>query len=479
MFKDAKTDLIDALNENDGPVSLSEARAVAGDNKIVAESAINQYATTAEYDGEEYVTAIEGGPSFTVNDLEDADASEAAETDTEPETIEEDASPSAEREPDESNDSDASWAASDDRDLYEINGIRIDADPHDYLVGEPTGEDHYGLPILTNGLDMIPNEPKSYMPLPVGGGRDSEETIGRVMGVMNRPLLLEGDAGTGKNLGIDTFQFETHRSKFRINFGADVSVFDLIGEKDLVDGESYYILGKLAKPALFGGTVIFDEVNMVSGDVSSFIHGVTEEPGNRSLELRGTGVTLTDIPVDRDEIDRYGSWYEAARRKWTAEEHLGVYIHPEFKVTATCNPLDYADTKSMNAAFRDRFVVLEHPYLTETTAAGGPSSKNLNTPTNPSKGVEREAALLADSTGIDRDDALALVDFVAVLREARREANAITCPITHRSLLKIVELAGVDQEFMPFKDATEIVLTGHAATKSDKQYIKDAIADEL
>lgn len=480
MFDDARDDLIDALAQNDAPLLIDDARSEAGDNEIVAESAINQFATTAERDGDTYVTAVEGGPSFTVNDLDGStDSEEATETASEETESEADPDPSSETEPEQIASTSGSWSASGGRDLYEVNGIRITVDPEERLIGTPTGEKYNGLPILTNGHDGIPNEPTPYMPIPVGGGRDSEEVIGRVIGDMNRPLLLEGDAGTGKNLAVDTFQYETKRTKDRINFGSDVSVFDLVGEKDLINGESYYILGKLAEPTMFGGTVIFDEVNMVSGDTSSFVHGVTEEPGSRSLELRGTGVTLTDIPVSQDEIDRYGSWYNAARQKWTAEEHLGKYIHPEFRVTATCNPLDYADTKSMNAAFRDRFVVLEHPYLTETKSAEGQSGRDLNSPSNPGKGVEREASLLAQSTGISESDALALVDVVAVLREARREANAISCPITHRSLLKTVELAGPDQDFMPFKDAMHIVLKGHAATKNDKTYIADTIADEL
>jgi len=249
----------------------------------------------------------------------------------------------------------------------------------------------------------------------------------------------------------------TNRPTQRTNFGTDVSVFDLVGEKDFHEDGSYFILGDLAKAAMFGHVAIWDEVNMVTGDTSSFLHGLAEEPGNRSLELRGTGVTLTDIPVDADEIERYGSWYEAARRKWTADEHLGRYIHPELRITATCNPLDYADTKSMNGAFRDRFTVVEHPYL------------------NPS----READLLAEETGVEPTDVGPLTELAQVLREAREKANAHQTPITHRSLLKVVEAAGPGEGWMSFRDAALNVMVDHASTKKDKQYVKDTIQDEL
>lgn len=479
MYEEARSELADALEDRDQPIPVDEAREIAGDNSIVAESVINKYAQTNEQGGEVFVTGLEDGPQMTVNDIDSSDTSDAADDDVSSVEPEDDADPSPDVEAVQDVAGSVQWDVSDDHDVYEINGIRTPTNPAEMLVGEPTGDDYYSVPVLTNGNDRIPNEPSTYMPVPIAGGRDSEEIIGRVMGELNRPLLLEGDAGTGKNLAVDVFGYETKRTKFRINFGSDVSVFDLVGEKDIVDGDSVYILGKLSKPALFGGLVIFDEVNMVSGDVSSFIHGVTEEPGSRSLELRGTGVTLTDIPVSQDEIDRYGSWYEAARAKWNPEDHLGKYIHPEFRVTATCNPLDYADTKSMNSAFRDRFVVVEHPYLTEAAEGSSPSSTSLNTPNDPQMGVKREAALLQEETGIDEDAALALVDVVALLREAKSQNNAIACPVTHRALLKTVELAGRDQSFMPFKDALRLVLVGHASTKQDKRYIRDTIADEL
>lgn len=478
MFENATDELAEALSAVNEPIPLDEAREIVSDSSIVAEGAINNNGVTAEYQGVEYLTGVEGGPSYDVGDI-GSDSSEGSESGSE--EVEPSGDPNPSPEPATSSDASGGvqWDSSEGLDTYDVNGIRIASDPEEHLVGDRTGEDHYGLPKLTNGIDKIPNEPKSYMPIPLGGGRDSEEIIGRVLGELNRPLLLEGEAGTGKNLVLDVFGYESKRPKYRVNFGTDVSVFDLVGEKDIRDGESYYILGKMAKPAMFGGLVILDEVNMASGDTSSFLHGIAEEPGSRSLELRGTGRTLTDIPVSQDEIERYGSWYDAARKKWDSEKHLGRYIHPEFRVAATCNPLGYADTKPMNSAFRDRFVVLQHPYLTQVDGSSGPSSDSLSAPSSPAKGVKREAALLTEETGVPEREAQALVDFVAMLREARRQANAISCPITHRSLLKTVELAGPKEEFMPLVDALKLVLEGHAATKQDKQYVRDAIADEL
>ncbi len=460
MFDKAKQDIIDALESKEQPITMDEARESVSDGAIVAESAINQFGTTVEHDGQKFVVGMESGPSYTVNDIGQsegsADAAEQTYTGVEPE---QDESPSPQPETSPAPSHGGQWESDDDVDLYEVNGIKITLNPERELAGEPTGDDWYGLPKLTNGNDRIPNVTTPYFPVAVEpGNRDTEEWMGRVLGGSNpRPMLFEGEAGTGKNTAFSKAANVTNRVTQRINFGSDVSVFDLVGEKEIANGETYYVLGDLARAAMFGHMAILDEVNMVTGDVSSFIHGVAEEPGNRSLEIRGTEVTLTDIPVTADEIDRYGGWYEAARNKWNAEEHLGKYIHPEFRVGATCNPLDYADTKSMNDAFRDRFVVVEHPYLSP----------------------KREAALLAEETDADPDDVRALTHLANVLREARERANAHQTPITHRSLLKTVEMAGPEEEWMSYRDAALNVMVDHASTKKDKTYIRDTVKDEL
>ena len=40
-------------------------------------------------------------------------------------------------------------------------------------------------------------------------------------------------------------------------------------------------------------------------------------------------------------------------------------------------------------------------------------------------------------------------------------------------------MAGPDEEFMSFAAAARVKFVGQAAMKSDKQFIRDAIADEL
>ena len=278
-----------------------------------------------------------------------------------------------------------------------------------------------------------------------------------MMGRLKRPVLVEGEAGTGKNTAFANFAAHTNRPLQRMDFGDDTTVFDLIGEKDIVGGTSVYILGDLSKAAIFGHFFDADEISMAEGDVTAHLHAVTEAVGKRRLTLRGTGRTLRDLPVTDEEIEAAGGdRVEAIREKWDDDKHLGEYIHPEFRFVATTNPVTYAGTADMNSAFRSRFSVLELDYLEP----------------------KHEAKLLASKTGVDEDKALKLTRLADGLRFAKQK-DELNCPITFRELEKTVELAGPEEEFMDLKDAARIILKGHASLKTDKQTVADAITDEL
>ncbi|MDR5655787.1 MoxR family ATPase [Halodesulfurarchaeum sp. HSR-GB] len=333
-----------------------------------------------------------------------------------------------------------------------INGIRVDVDPDRLLAGEPTGEQVNGIRKLDPGHPAIPETAVPYFPAELPDvPRDTEETFYRALS-LDKPVILEGEAGTGKNHLIRTVAATVNHPVYRQEFGAETSVFDVVGEKDL-DGQggTYYILGEAAKAAIFGGLYVADELNMATGSVTAALHPLFEDRGKRELHLRGVGRTLRDLP--RGEI-------------WNPDEHLGRYIHPDFHATATINPLHYADTAELNDALRSRCVVIEHPYLAASE--------------DDRAGIETEVELLEAETGApDTEKLRDLVRFAAVLREARREANAIATPIGHRELRDTVEMAGPNEEFMDFAAAARVKFVGQAAMKSDKQFIRDAIADEL
>lgn len=456
-FDDLETDLTDALTAANRPLTYDEAAEALGGG-MKADLVLQKVATL---DDDDNVVGVSGD----VMNFSDEPSDDPADDDGEPQADAEAADDDAddEEETDDEPDRDAdvpepvvTGDEPDTGDWYDLAGLRVTIDPESQKVGQRTGDTYENLPVLVDGREDTPQPDTAYYPIKIGGGRDSEETIGRLLGQLNYPVLLEGEAGTGKNTAFENFGANTNRPVNRMDFGDDTSVFDLVGEKDIVGGTSVYILGDLSKSVIFGHKFVADEISMAEGDVTSHLHAITESPGKRRLTLRGTGRTLRDLPVTDEEVAAAGGRLAAIREKWNDDAHLGRYIHPEFLFCGTTNPITYAGTSDMNGAFRSRFAVLELDYLEP----------------------KYEAQLLADKTGVDTATAEALTRLADVLREAHKN-NELMCPITFRELEKTVELAGPSEEFMPIKEAAHIILTGHASQKLDKQTVKDTIEDEL
>jgi nitric oxide reductase NorQ protein len=324
---------------------------------------------------------------------------------------------------------------------YDLAGLRVTIDPTEHLAGRPTDRTFEGIPIREPGPKQVPSVRTPFRSAEMAAERETRAVLARALEELDKPVLLEGEAGTGKNTAILTLADRTNHPVTRMNFGADTTIFDLVGEKDLVGGDTVYVPGELAKAALFGWIFVADEINMAEGDVTSQLHAICEDVGRRRLNLRGTGRTLTDLPPDVE---------------WDPDRHLGRYIHPAFRFVATANPLSYAGTKELNDAFRSRFVVLPVEYLPP----------------------EAEARLLEQETGVDQETAERLASVAERLREAHRR-DELETPISHRELLKVIELAGPEGEFMPIAAAARLVLVGHATLALDEATIRDTIDAEL
>lgn len=469
MFDDARQQVRDALTQNDAALTISEAEAAIDGGQLMTEQVLKQYAATETVDGTEYVTATldeSGSPedSYEVeptsdepdtdDEEEDAEEPDAQDAQEDAEADESEAEPDVD--PTEGDIAARAQRAAERPDedavsTHVVNGLRVDVDPYEKLAGEPTGDDVYGAPVLTNSHPDVPETTVPYHPVtPDGITRDTEELFYRSV-AKQLPVILEGEAGTGKNQLVRSGASRLNLPMYRQEFGADTTVFDMVGEKDLLpDGGTYYILGKAAKAAMFGGFYVADEIAMATGSVTSYLHPLFEDRGDRELELRGTGRTLKDLPEGVE---------------WDPSEHLGKYIHPHFYAVGTTNPLGYADVQEMNAALRSRCMVIEHPYLAEHE--------------DDTAGIEDEAALLADETDCDPDDVFDLVRTAAVIRESRREQNTPQTPLGHRELRDTVELAGASEDFMSYKEAARIKMVGQASLPKDKDFIRDAISEEL
>lgn len=455
MFDEAQQQMADALEQNNGALTVAEMTNACDTTDLVMEQAVKETAETVDEDGDTWVVSVDAiEQTYDVPSDDDgtdsADANEAPEAPQQADGTAADQNPTEmSAGPQEATESGSVDLTTERKEFYEVNGIHVDVNPQQALAGEPTGDTILGARVLQNSHPEVPDTTIPYYPVNLGE-RDSEEVFFRAL-ALHIPAILEGEAGTGKNQLVASAASRLNLPMYRQEFGNDTSVMDVVGEKDLDgDGGTFYILGKAARAAMFGGVYVADEINMATGSVTSYLHPLFEDRGSRELELRGTGRTLHDLPEGVE---------------WDPSKHLGKFIHPDFVAVGTCNPLDYADTNPMNDALRSRCMVIRHPYLAES-------------PTD-TDGVKQEANLAADETGADADDVKGVVELAALLRQARREGNDIQTPIGHREIRDTVELAGPNEEFMSYKAAAHIKFEGQAALKSDKQYIADAIEEEL
>ena len=328
-------------------------------------------------------------------------------------------------------------------DWYNLNGLRVAQNPEEYLVRGSIGQTERGLPQYAEAPDhLVPTTDVSYVATDRPGHVRSDAEVAHKL-KEHRAVLLEGEAGTGKNTLVDVLADPANIPVYRSNFGMDTSVYELIAEKEVIGDTTITVLGDLAMAAVFGGIFVADEVNMVEGDITSHLHAVTEEKGGRRLKLTGTGRVLTDLPEGEE---------------WEPDKHLGKYIHPAFRVVGTANPVTYAGTANMNNAFRSRFSVttVEYP------------------------GSRAEAMMLHEATGAGKEPAKRLVEDLAgelrAMHSSERGEN-LMCPTSFRQLQNVLDYKVAHDTSL--KAAAEAELVGYAQTQMDKDTIQDAVDDHL
>ena len=205
---------------------------------------------------------------------------------------------------------------------------------------------------------LIPRDVKKYIPRRIGGKRDVDLMIGlsqrcecanpifkpiivgrqKAIAVQfcevcklpksKQPVLLEGDAGSGKNHLIEWVAYKQDMPLIRIQLDATTEPHQLIGDYYMnSEGRWVWVDGPLTLAVRYGAIFVADEINMARGDITAMFHHVLEANGR------------LDIPQRREFI----------------------IPHKHFWFVATCNP-DYQGTRPMNEAVRDRFTLLPMEY---------------------------------------------------------------------------------------------------------------------
>lgn len=179
---------------------------------------------------------------------------------------------------------------------------------------------------------------------------------------MGKNILLTGPTGAGKTKFAETLSHLFHQPMFSVNCSVDLDAESLLGFKTLVYEDEQQVIDFVPGPvtnAMKHGTLLYiDEVNMAKSETLPLINGV--------LDYRRT---ITN-PFTNEII--------------TAQESFGVI--------AAINE-GYIGTVPLNEALKNRFVVIEVPYIE------GDQLKELiktNSKLNDSKTIDLFTTLSAD-----------------------------------------------------------------------------------
>lgn len=149
---------------------------------------------------------------------------------------------------------------------------------------------------------------------------------------MGKNILLKGPTGAGKTKFAETLSSLFHQPMFNVNCSVDLDAESLMGFKTLAYEDGKQVIDFIPGPvtsAMNGGTFLYiDEVNMAKPETLPLINGV--------LDYRRT---VTN-PFTNEII--------------TAEEG--------FNVIAAINE-GYVGTVPLNEALKNRFIVIDVPYL--------------------------------------------------------------------------------------------------------------------
>lgn len=211
------------------------------------------------------------------------------------------------------------------------------------------------------------------------------------------PVLLKGPRGSGKSTLADTIGAILMLPVVRITGGIDVNAEWLLGSRTLdYDGEGKQKVvhepGLLLQTVQDGDLLVVEEVNMLLPEVTSLLHSLLD--WQRVLPVPGVG-----------------------------------HVKPpeSFRLVA-CMNVNYAGTRQLNEAFKDRFREIKVPYLPEDTLA----------------------QIISSQTGLRNEIAFSMAKIFHVLAGRVENGDVLEEALSIRSLLRA---AREIQDGMPAKDA--------------------------
>lgn len=263
------------------------------------------------------------------------------------------------------------------------------------------------------GLDItVLNQENEYVPDPTPDilvPKDQEQAIALAV-TQNLPIMLQGEAGTGKTSIARLLAYKRKQGYTRINMTGYATPDELIGSKSVKDGKTYYEYGVLTQAMIEGHICVLDELNATPPDCLFILHGLLDDDRR---------ITLPNGEIIRP--------------------------HEDFRFFATMNP-DYEGTKSLNRALLDRFPII---LIMKTLDA------------------IKEQKLIAERVGIPEGIAGSMVAIAQMSRKNYKDQKSLTY-ISTRTLL---QWAGLLQNHVDMKDAYEIAIVNKARVEERTSFM--------
>ena len=322
------------------------------------------------------------------------------------------------------------------------------------------------LPVLEDvNHPLVPENNHTYILREMDGGVSDVELVSYVIEDEDFFVILEGEAGVGKNVSVSVLCEAANWPMTRVNFGAGTTYDNLVGRYAPVDNSSTEEQTVERVEAVRNTAQRFFEENEQMTMEKAVELASQSIPDGSSFEWKDgilTRAVRNGWCFVADEINAAdesalmplnGLTEDRDSRYLTIEEKSEVIKpHPNFRFIATQNPAGYAGVSDLNDAFSSRGYTIQYDYLPE----------------------EAEFAILKERTDIVENTsegaAKNLIRFANDIRQQEQSGNSYLSKISSRTLLKTAKLTDI----MSIKDAIRTVFVGEAYEED-----KDAIKEDL
>jgi len=337
--------------------------------------------------------------------------------------------------------------------------------------GEPTDENATvegmttHLPVLEDvDHPLVPETEHTYILREQEGDVSDVELVSFVMEDEDFFVILEGEAGVGKNMSVSALAEAANWPMTRVNFGVGTTYSELVGRYAPVENggtekhavERAEAIQNTARRLCDKERMEWDNAVELAAQAIPEGSNFEWKDGILTKAVKNGWIFVADEINSADEsaiMPLNGLVEDRSSRYLTIEEKSEVIKpHPRFRFVATQNPSGYAGVSELNDAFQSRGYTIEYNYLP----------------------LEAELAILKDRTDIienvGEESAKNLIQFANDIRRQEQSGNTLLSKISSRELIKAAKLTNI----MDLKDAIRTVFIG-AAYEEDK----DAIREDL